>query len=155
MTAIKKTITKSASSPAPATKSAAKPAAKKKSATAAATVTTPASAPAPRAVVTPAPVAPKSVAPVKVVDTKPVVTTIAARIDVGFGNALFIRGDGAGLSWDQGRTMDCIASDVWQITLPESSRPHTFKFLINDANWSTGPDYTAAPGSSVTLRPEF
>ena len=85
----------------------------------------------------------------------PVVTTISAHIDVGFGNALFIRGDGAGLNWHKGLPLQCVADDRWLITLGESARPIAFKFLINDEVWCTGEDFTVAPGSSVTLVPTF
>lgn len=84
-----------------------------------------------------------------------VVTTISAHIDVGFGNALFVRGEGSGLSWDKGLRMDCVADDRWLLTLGESARPFVFKFLINDEVWCTGEDYTVAPGSSITLEPTF
>lgn len=130
MTAIKKTITKTLKSPAPATKTG-KPAAKKK---VAAEISAPAAKP---------------------VAAKPVVTTIAASIDVGFGNALFLRGDGPGLSWDKGVPMTCIADNRWQALLGESTRPFTVKFLINDATWSVGADFSVSPGTSVTLTPEF
>ncbi|HVS52825.1 MAG TPA: hypothetical protein VHD62_10765 [Opitutaceae bacterium] len=130
MTAIKKTITKTLKSPAPATKTG-KPAATKKVAVAV-------SAPA-----------------VKPVASKPVVTTITAQVDVGFGNALFLRGDGPGLSWDNGVPMTCVADDRWQAALGESARPFTIKFLINDVTWSTGADFSIAPGANVTLKPEF
>jgi hypothetical protein len=157
MTAIKKTTTKSNPSPAPATKSktttnATKPASRSKSKKDAvqAKVT------APVAIVPP----PTSVAPsepptVKSIVSEPAVTTITARIDIGFGNALYLRGEGPGLSWDHGVPMKCIADDQWQLTLPESSRPYAFKFLVNDLTWSTGPDYTVASGASVTLTPAF
>ena len=90
----------------------------------------------------------------KVVPTA-VVTTISANIDVGFGNALYIRGEGSGLSWDNGLRMECVADDRWSITLGESARPFVFKFLINDEAWCVGDDYTVAPGSSITLSPVF
>lgn len=102
----------------------------------------------------PAPVAVKVVA-VPAVERKPVVTTISARIDIGFGNTLYIRGEGTGLSWDAGLRMDCIENDLWRVTLGESAQGFTFKFLVNDLSWSVGPDYTAACGSSLTLTPEF
>jgi hypothetical protein len=103
-----------------------------------------------------APTPPVPVSPVtKPVSAKPIPTTITAQIDVGFGNALYVRGEGAGLSWDQGLRMDCVADDRWRIVLSESARAYTFKFLINDTTWSSGPDFTAACGTSVTLQPEF
>ena len=122
---MKKTTTKTTKSPAPAIKPV-KPAAKKKTAPA-----------------------------VTRVATTPVVTTITAQIDVGFGNAVYIRGDGPGLSWDKGVLMDCVTDHEWQFVAGESARPLVFKFLVNDLSWSAGQDYTASPGSKLTLRPTF
>jgi hypothetical protein len=162
MTASKKSAAKSAKSPAPATKtakSAAKPtpapAPKAKKAApapkAAPAVKTKAAAPVVAAAPAPVPAAPA----VKPVAPKPVVTTISARIDIGFGNVLYIRGEGAGLSWDQGQLMANVEKDLWQVSLGESAQPVIFKFLVNDLTWNTGPDYTVASGASVTLVPEF
>jgi hypothetical protein len=149
MSASKKSTSKSANSPAPATKSAASKTAKK---TVAATVQV--TTPTPVAMLAPKP-APVAAAVVKSVPVQPVQTTITARVDVGFGNALFLRGEGAGLSWEKGLPMECVQSDLWRIVLAESARAYTFKFLINDNIWSAGPDFTAACGTSVTLTPEF
>lgn len=108
---------------------------------------------------TPAPKITKTVrkTPVPAVPVVPkaVVTTISANTDVGFGNALFVRGEGAGLSWDKGLRMECVANDRWSLALGDSSRPFVFKFLVNDDVWSLGDDYTVAPGTSVTLTPSF
>jgi hypothetical protein len=83
------------------------------------------------------------------------VTTIVAAIDVGFGNHLTLRGEGAGLSWDKGLPLECSADDRWSITLSSGSQPIVCKFLINDETWCTGDDYTVLPGSSVVLSPSF
>ena len=84
-----------------------------------------------------------------------VVTTIVAAIDVGFGNHLTLRGEGPGLSWDVGVPLECLSDDRWSLTLPETSQPIVCKFLLNDATWSAGEDYTVLPGSSVVLSPVF
>lgn len=160
MTAIKKTASK-AKSPAPATKPAAtksaapKAVAKKKTAAPApAAPVARATTQAPVAVVPPpAPVA--STPTIKVIAKKPAATKITARIDIGFGNALYLRGEGAGLSWDKGTLMNCLGRDEWEIALAESARPVVFKFLVNDLSWSTGADYTVASGQAITLTPEF
>jgi hypothetical protein len=146
MPAIKKTTSKTAKSPAPATKSTRAPAKK--------TAATPAAPAAPVALAVAAlsVAAPKAV---KAVATKPVTTTIRACIDVGFGNSVYARGEGPGLSWDKGVLMDCLGQDQWQLTLGESSRPFLVKFLVNDQTWSTGPDYTVPSGVSLTLAPQF
>ncbi|WP_404422264.1 hypothetical protein [Nibricoccus sp. IMCC34717] len=99
---------------------------------------------------TPAP-APVAKAPAKQV----VVTTITAQIDVGFGNALYLRGEGPGLSWEKGVLLDCIADDRWSYTFSDAERPIVFKFLLNDITWSTGEDFVAAPGSQSVVTPAF
>jgi hypothetical protein len=92
---------------------------------------------------------------VKKTAPKVVVTTISASIDVGFGNTLYLRGEGPGLSWEKGVVMDCLANDHWSITLPETARPIVFKFLLNDETWCAGDDLTVAPGGSISVTPEF
>lgn len=149
MPAIKKSTSKSAKSPAPATKSARPPARKSAAAPTAAPVT---AKPVALAVAALSLAAPKAAKPVA---TKTVNTTIRACIDVGFGNSLYARGEGPGLSWDEGVLMDCLGQDQWQLSLPESSRPFLVKFLVNDTKWSTGPDYTVPTGVSLTLAPQF
>jgi len=105
---------------------------------------------APAAAVVP-PAAPK----VKAVSGTPMLTTITARVDVGFGNALYIRGEGPGLSWDRGVLMSCVNDDVWECALGESAQSFTFKFLVNDLTWNVGADYVVAAGESVTVTPKF
>jgi hypothetical protein len=99
----------------------------------------------------------KGLAPV-VIAPKPdtvVATTIIAQIDIGFGNILYVRGSGGGLSWDQGLAMENATADQWKITLGKTTKPVTFKFLVNDLTWSAGEDYVVEPGSTVTLVPTF
>ena len=104
-----------------------------------------------------APVARKApVAPVvKKTAPKAVVTTISAQIDVGFGNSLYLRGDGPGLSWDRGVLMECVGDDRWSVALPESARPIVCKFLVNDQVWSTGEDFIAKSGATTVFAPLF
>jgi hypothetical protein len=85
----------------------------------------------------------------------PAATVITAQIDVGFGNTLFIRGDGPGLTWEKGVPLGCTAVDCWTISLLVTNRPVVFKFLLNDEKWSKGDDYVVKPGSSNMLTPEF
>lgn len=82
-------------------------------------------------------------------------TTITGQTDIGFGNVLYIRGEGPGLSWDKGVPMNCVADDQWKIVLGESARPIVFKFLINDLSWSAGGDYSVKPGDCAVLKPIF
>jgi hypothetical protein len=85
----------------------------------------------------------------------PVATVITAKIDVGFGNSVYLRGEGPGLSWNSGLLLNNVASDEWTISLFGAKKPVVFKFLLNDATWNLGEDYVAPPGAKVTVRPEF
>jgi hypothetical protein len=82
-------------------------------------------------------------------------TTITAKIDIGFGNTLFLRGEGPGLSWNHGVALDCVDDDKWSITLPGAHRVVIFKFLVNDLTWSAGSDYLVEPGSTSVFVPAF
>jgi hypothetical protein len=132
-----KKTTKPSKTPAPATKFAAP-------------------APAPKS--TPAPKIKKSEAPsamAMVTKPKGASVIITAKIDIGFGNVLFIRGDGAGLTWAKGTPLECSSSDGWTLTIAGVEKPFAFKFLVNDSAWSTGEDYYAAPGDTVLVTPVF
>jgi len=94
-------------------------------------------------------------APAKKPAAKTTRTTIAAKIDVGFGNALYIRGEGPGLSWDKGLVLDCVADNEWSVTISDAVAPIVFKLLVNDITWNVGTDYSVEPGASVALEPTF
>ncbi len=78
-------------------------------------------------------------------------TTIIAKCNTGFGNALYLRGDGPGLSWDRGAKMDNVAADEWMLIIKELKRPFECKLLINDEIWATGPNVRVTPGSKTVL----
>jgi hypothetical protein len=94
-------------------------------------------------------------APAKKKTGEPPVTFITAQIDIGFGNLLFVRGAGPGLSWDRGLAMECVGPGLWTASVKNASAPVTFKVLVNDLSWSSGDDFIAAPGQSVTITPSF
>ncbi len=97
---------------------------------------------------------PKPVAPVKrAKPAGPQPTVIQANVDIGFGNSLYVRGEGPGLSWDRGVIMDCVKDDLWAFTIAAAARPIVFKFLVNDETWCTGDDYVVEPGNKITLVP--
>lgn len=89
------------------------------------------------------------------VTSEPPATFISAKIDIGFGNHLYIRGEGPGLSWDHGLAMDCVGAGLWTSTVKNATVPVTFKVLVNDLSWSTGNDYVVEPGQSITVVPTF
>lgn len=105
--------------------------------------------------VVPAPPVSEPTPAVAAAEPRVVSTTITAAVDVGFGNFLTLRGEGAGLSWESGQPLVCVNQDRWSISLPESSGPIVCKFLLNDQVWNTGENFTVLPGFDVVLDPVF
>jgi len=81
-------------------------------------------------------------------------TRVIAKVDVGFGNSLFIRGDGAELSWEKGILMENIGSDEW-LWSTKITGDLVVKFLINDEIWCQGDDLTLASGTTSASTPAF
>lgn len=90
-----------------------------------------------------------------VVESAPEEITITAQIDVGFGNQLFIRGEGAGLTWSSGVPLECAYDDQWTIKLTPAYGKVEFKLLLNDLTWSIGENFVALPGANLVLAPIF
>jgi hypothetical protein len=80
--------------------------------------------------------------------------TIEAKIDVGFGNTLYLRGEGEGLSWNRGIPLVCVDGSTWKWS-GEAGDPLKFKLLLNDAVWSKGADFVATPGQRLEISPAF
>jgi len=97
-------------------------------------------------------VAPKAAAAKK---SKASATRIRAKVDVRFGNTLFIRGEGGGLSWTIGTPMKNLAEDEWSWETKTADSGIVFKFLINDEIWANGDDLTVASGGTSISTPTF
>jgi len=91
----------------------------------------------------------------KVVSKSPVTTTIIANVDVGFGNTLYIRGAGAGLSWDKGTALENDSPYEWSFRTTAAKDEVTFKFLINDEAWADGDNLTVPSGGTSVSSPVF
>jgi len=107
-------------------------------------------APAPKAVAA----EDKKAAGQKSAGSAPRATTIEAKIDVGFGNALYLRGQGPGLSWERGVPCECVNRNTWRWTAPGAEKL-TFKLLLNDSVWARGTDLVIGPGEKVEVVPAF
>ena len=140
---VKKTAAKKAAVKKVATKAPAKKAAVKKVA---------AKAPAKKAAVKK--VAKKAPAK-KAARKQKVVTRVVAKVDAGFGNQVYIRGNSTGLTWDSGILMKNVSADewVWESTVVTSEVE--FKVLLNDSVWSVGANGVVFPGATVVFEPVF
>ncbi|MDP1836739.1 MAG: hypothetical protein Q8K75_12545 [Chlamydiales bacterium] len=83
------------------------------------------------------------------------VTRITIKFDVGFSNALYLRGEGPGLSWNKGLKLKNVKADEW---VWETSQPFNrgeFKVLINDAQFEAGENHKLVSGANVVYTPNF
>ncbi|MGB0409524.1 MAG: hypothetical protein ACPGIC_05960 [Opitutales bacterium] len=103
----------------------------------------------------PAKKAPAKKATRKVATKKVEKTSITASVDVGFGNSLYIRGEGAGLSWETGTVLKNVSPNEWSFSATGVQAEVHFKFLINDELWSDGDNLTVAAGGSSISSPVF
>ena len=81
-------------------------------------------------------------------------TTVIAKVDIGWGNNLYLRGEGGGLSWEKGTLMDCVDGD-WTWSTASATDGLVFKFLIGDEIWAEGENLTVAAGGTSVSSPTF
>jgi hypothetical protein len=82
-------------------------------------------------------------------------TRITLKFDVGFSNALYLRGQGANLSWEKGILLKNVNADEW---IWETNVPFTFcefKVLVNDDTYEIGQNHTLTCGASICYTPQF
>lgn len=82
-------------------------------------------------------------------------TKVKIKFDVGFENKLFIRGEGAGLSWDKGTLLKNVGSDEWTWETSKSFNTAQFKVLINDTHYEDGENHEIKQGSTKAFTPNF
>ena len=102
-----------------------------------------------------APAGKDSASKAKIPTKKALKTSITARVDVGFGNQLYIRGAGAGLSWEKGLQLENVSAYEWTFATTKAKSDVTFKFLINDELWAEGDNIIVAEGATSISSPVF
>jgi hypothetical protein len=150
----KKKVTDNAKTPAPAKAEAGAKTLKTKKVETVAAQTPVVKASKAKKAVTPDAPAVKAAVPAKK-SVKTTGTSIIAKADIGFGNVLFLRGEGAGLSWDKGVALQSTAPDEWTWTGKSVKNPFEFKLLINDEIWAQGDNAVMQPGESLVIAPSF
>ena len=153
----KKTVSKAAT-PVVAKKAVAKKTVAKKAAptkVAAKKAAAPAKEAAPKKVAVKKAAAKKAPAKKAAASKQPIVTTVIAKIDAGFGNQLYLRGSSSGLIWDAGVLMENVGTDEWVWTSTAVTSELEFKVLLNDETWATGPNGVVFPGATVVFEPTF
>ena len=82
-------------------------------------------------------------------------TIVEAKIEVRLGNALYIRGQGDGLSWDKGQPLSPGFGGRWIWKTSKAKGKVLFKLLLNDTIWAKGEDFGVEAGKMVEVVPVF
>ena len=102
----------------------------------------------------PKPAAGKSLRSQSPAPTQPV-TVVEAKVDVGLGNLLFIRGQGDGLNWFTGVPLNCVDAATWVWSTRQAREKVVFKLLLNDQVWAKGEDIVVEAGRKIEIVPFF
>ena len=86
-----------------------------------------------------------------------VVTTIRVHCDAGYGNTMYLRGNSYPLTWDSGRSMLNVSSEVWTYETERIPKNASFEFkaMFNDKKWSTGANFKGVGGTVIDVYPSF
>lgn len=75
---------------------------------------------------------------------------------IGIGNKPYLRGSGAGLSWDTGIQMDFQSIGKWEWAASDLlAEPIEIQVFCNDSEPDSAGKYTLRPGEKLTIHPKF
>lgn len=80
---------------------------------------------------------------------------IVARVNVGWGHTVYLRGDGGNLSWEVGTPLICLTNDQWVWSYAEDNAPREIKFLRNDTDWALGDNHIVTVEKLLVFTPLF
>jgi len=81
-------------------------------------------------------------------------TPITIQYPARLGEHLYIRGEGAGFTWEQRVPLINIDANTWQLRQPMHGE-FKFKILLNNEEWETGNDHLAKGGDEISVSPVF
>lgn len=82
-------------------------------------------------------------------------TRIIVKYDVGFNNSIYLRGEGADLSWERGVMLKNLRADEWIWETNNLFSKCEFKVLINDRQYELGENHHLQCGTSFEYTPTF
>jgi hypothetical protein len=92
---------------------------------------------------------------VKLLTPSDPLTVVEANVHVEPGNALFIRGQGDGLSWENGQRLRRGFGGSWVWTTNKARGKVRFKLLLNDHTWAKGEALIVKAGQLIEVAPVF
>ena len=82
-------------------------------------------------------------------------TTVVVHYPAASGQTLALRGSAGSLNWTTGAPLTFAGTNAWQWSSTTLTTGIEVKLLLNDTEWSKGPNYTIAPGKTTHLYPHF
>ena len=82
-------------------------------------------------------------------------TIVEAKVDVRLGDALYIRGQGDGLSWDKGQPLSPGFGGRWIWKTNRAKGKVLFRLLLNDEIWAKGEGIGVEAGKMIEVVPVF
>ena len=80
---------------------------------------------------------------------------IEVEYDAGFGNQLYIRGEGASLSWEKGVPLTNTNANHWAWETSAPFNSCRFKILVNDVQYEVGENHVLTYGGTIRYNPKF
>ena len=82
-------------------------------------------------------------------------TTVVANVMIGIGNKPYLRGEGPGLSWDEGVSMNFIEIGKWAWSSPRKNASLIVQVYRNDQDPDKGGKIEVKPGQKLEITPDF
>lgn len=82
-------------------------------------------------------------------------TTVVANVMIGIGNKPYLRGEGPGLSWDEGVPMNFIEIGKWAWSPSRKNASLTVQVYRNDQDPDKGGKIEVKPGQKLEITPDF
>ena len=82
-------------------------------------------------------------------------TTVVANVMIGIGNKPFLRGEGPGLSWEEGVAMNFVEIGKWAWSPPRKNASLTVQIYRNDQDPDKTGKVEVKPGQKIEITPDF
>ena len=82
-------------------------------------------------------------------------TAVVAKVKIGIGNKPFLRGEGPGLSWEEGVPMNFVEIGKWSWSPSDKDTPLVVQVYRNDEDPDPTGKHEVEPGQKLELSPDF
>ena len=82
-------------------------------------------------------------------------TAVVAKVKIGIGNKPFLRGEGPGLSWEEGVPMNFVEIGKWAWSPSDKDAPLVVQVYRNDEDPDPTGKHEIEPGQKLELSPDF